>query len=343
MLKKIFLSLVISVIILIIIGLFLPSKVHVERSIEIARPAVTVFTVLNGYRSFMAWSPWADHDPDVTYGFSGPDTGVGARMSWSGDPRLVGSGWQEITESQPNSVLRMRLNFDYQGAADSYFLLAERSGGVAVTWGCDADLVAGQGWFSGMLARYFGLFFDQWIGSDYELGLVRLKAYVEAMPPADFSDLEVEVVQAEPRDIIYVPTSGLDTSDLSASLASAYQEITTFMAENGIEMAAQPMAITRIGEQQGYEFEAAIPVVLKDVPPTGRIQFGHSPAGRALRVIHRGPYARMAPSYEKLAAWTAAHGLVQGSVSWEQYISDPGETAPDDLVTHIYYLIDDGR
>ena len=343
MLKKIFLSIVIAVFILTAIGLFLPSRVHVERSIDIARPAVTVFTVLNGYHSFMAWSPWADHDPDLTYGFSGPEAGVGARMNWSGNPRLVGSGWQEITESRPNSLLRMHLNFDYQGAADSYFLLTEQSGGVSVTWGFDADLLEGQGWFSGLLARYFGLFFDQWIGTDYELGLARLKTYVEAMPPADFSDLEVEVVEAEPQDILYVSTADPETLDLSSSLASAYQEITAFMTENGIEMAAQPMAITRVREQQGYDFEAAIPVVLKDVPSTGRIHFGRSPAGRALLVIHRGPYDRMAPSYEKLSAWAAAHGLAEGRVSWEQYISDPRETPPDELVTYIYLLIEDGR
>jgi len=343
MLKKVSLVVVISVFILTAAGLFLPSRVHVERSIGIMRPAVTVFTVLNGYRSFMAWSPWADHDPDLTYEFSGPEAGVGARMNWSGDPRLVGSGWQEITESQPNRLLRMHLNFDYQGAADSYFQLNQQPGGVRVTWGFDADLLEGQGWFSGVLARYFGLFFDQWIGTDYELGLARLKTYLEAMPPADFSDLDVKVVQAEPQDILYVSTAGPDALDLSSSLASAYQEITAFMTENSIEMSAQPMAITRIREQQGYDFEAAIPVVFKDVPPTGRIHFGRSPAGRALRVIHRGPYDRMAPSYEKLAAWAAAHGLAEGRVSWEQYISDPGETRPDELITHIYFLIEDGR
>jgi len=36
----------------------------------------------------------------------------------------------------------------------------------------------------------------------------------------------------------------------------------------------------------------------------------------------------------------AAHGLGEGRVSWEQYISDPAKTPPREAVTHIYFLID---
>ena len=49
----------------------------------------------------------------------------------------------------------------------------------------------------------------------------------------------------------------------------------------------------------------------------------------------------MMPTYEKLAAYMTAHGLSQGSVSWEHYISDPAETSPEELITHVYVLIDD--
>jgi effector-binding domain-containing protein len=39
----------------------------------------------------------------------------------------------------------------------------------------------------------------------------------------------------------------------------------------------------------------------------------------------------------------AAHGLVEGRVSWEHYISDPNSTAPAELVTHIYFLVEGGE
>jgi hypothetical protein len=245
--------------------------VHIERSIDIPRPAATVFTVLNSYRSFAAWSPWAQRDPDAVYEFSGPASGPGARLSWHGDPRLVGTGWQEIIESRPHSLVRMRLDFDQQGVAQSYFQIAATETGTHLTWGFDTDLLEGQGWIGGLLARYFGLFFDKWIGTDYELGLTRLRAYLESLPPADFSDLEVEIVEVEAVDILYIASdAGPASADITASLAAAYQEISAYIAEQGIEVAAQPMAITRIGEQGRYEVEAAIPVTLPENMPTAR-------------------------------------------------------------------------
>lgn len=342
MFNKVLYSIVISVVIFFSIGLFLPDDVHVERRIVIQRPAVTVFTVVNSYNRFQSWSPWAQRDPGAVYEFSGPERGRGAKMSWIGDPRRVGSGWQEITESLPNSLVRMHLEFIGQGSADSYFQLDETPDGVVLTWGFDTDLSEGQGWFGGLLARYFGLFFDSWIGSDYETGLARLKTLLESMPAADFSDLVVEFIEAEAQPILYVSTSVKDGSN---DLAAAYQEISAFMKERGIGMAAQPLAITRIDNGNRYEVDAAIPVGLEDfeglgVGASGRVRVGRSPAGPALRLVHHGPYALMAPNYEKLSAWMAAHGVPEGRVSWEQYISDPGETAAKDLVTHIYYLLE---
>jgi effector-binding domain-containing protein len=340
MFKKLLYTIVISVFIFIIVGFLLPREVHVERSLEIKRPAAEVFDLLNSYQSFSAWSPWVEKDPDALYEFSGPESGAGARLSWSGDPRLVGSGWQEITESRPNTLIRMQLDFEQQGAAESYFELLETAGGVKLTWGFDTDLAAGQGILGGLLARYFGLFFDQWIGSDYEQGLASLKVFAEGLPSAASAPVEIEVMDVAALDILYIPSdSSQDAAAIADALASAYRELSAFMAENDIEMNGQPMSITRAWDEQGYQFDAAIPVRMKAVQLSGRVLAGQSPSGPAVRVIHRGPYDLMAPSYQKLAAYMAAHDLPEGSVSWEHYISDPGETAKEDLVTHIYFQI----
>jgi effector-binding domain-containing protein len=344
MFKKILYSIVITIFILLVLGLFLPREVHVERHITIQRPAATVFTVLNSYHHFSSWSPWTDRDPAAVTQISGPEHGVGARMSWHGDPRLVGSGWQEITESQPYSLLRMHLEFDQEGAAESFFVIDPTASGVRVTWGFDTDLLEGQSGFGGLLARYFGLFFDRWIGTDYDRGLARLKSLVESMPAADFAGLEVQMADAEAHDILYVRTrQDGDADDVGPDLAAAYREITAFMAQHTIERTAQPMAIMRVDRGNRYELLAAIPVVPRDIEPSGRIEWGRSPAGRAVRVTHHGPYQGLPGSYDRLAAWMAAHGMAAGPVSWEHYISDPNETDPADLITHVYMLAANGR
>lgn len=340
MIKKIFYFIVITLIVFVIVGFFLPRNVHVERSIEIDRPTSTVFTLVNGYSTFNHWSPWAARDPSAVFDISGSPSGAGARLEWTGDPRLTGKGSQEIIESQPWSLVRSRLKFDQQGEATTYFALAEAARGTRLTWGFDTDVTAGQSLVAGLMARYFGLLFDRWIGGDYEAGLARLKTLAESLPNVDFSDLEVAVLDVAPVDILFIQSNSSQAPEnIAEAMAEAYREIMDFMTANGIAMAAQPMTITRAWNESGYAFDAAIPVVMQEAAPTGKVQTGVSPSGRAVRVIHRGPYEQMMPTYEKLSAYMGAHGLREGPVSWEQYISDPGETPSEDLVTHIYFLI----
>ena len=341
MIKKIFYFIVITLIIFITVGFFLPRNVHVERSIQIIRPASTVFTLVNGYSTFNNWSPWAARDPSAVLDISGPPSGVGAHMDWNGDPRLTGKGSQEIIESKPWSLVRTRLKFHQQGEAISYFALAEDVAGTKITWGFDTDVTAGQNLAAGLMARYFGLLFDRWIGGDYEVGLTKLKTLAESLPDVDFSDLEAEVLEVKPVDILFIQSdSSQAPGNIAEAMAESYREITAFMTASGIALAAQPMTITRAWDESGYAFDAAIPVIPQDVELTGKVQAGVSPSGRAVRVIHRGPYEQMMPTYDKLAAYMGAHGLREGPVSWEQYISDPGETPSQDLVTHIYFLIE---
>jgi effector-binding domain-containing protein len=322
-------------------GLLLPREVHVERTIEIQRPVNTVFTLLNRFDSFPAWSPWNDRDPAVQFRFSGPQSGVGARLEWSGDPRLVGTGWMQITQSSPNSLIRTHLVLEQQGVADTAFLIDRIAGGARVTWTFDTDLVEGHGLFGGLISRYFGLFFDRWIGSDFETGLTGLKSFAESLPAGDFSGLEVQLIDVAPTDVLFIPGRRNGSSAAVAEgLAHAYGEISTFMALNGLERTGQPMAITRSWDDRDYRVDAAIPVKQEDIPTTGNVRWGQSPSGRAARVVHHGSYDDLASSYEKLAAYMAAHGLGEGQVSWEHYISDPGETPVDERVTHIYFLLE---
>ncbi len=340
MLRKTFSILSILILLFLFVGVLLPRNVHVERRIEIDRPAATVFVLLNGFHSYASWSPWASRDPDAIYQFSGPASGVGARMAWSGDPRLVGNGWQEIIESQPYSMVRLHLDFDQQGQAENYFQIIEAGEGVHLIWGFDTDLVEGQGFLGGILAKYFGLFFDKWIGSDYELGLENLKVFAESLPGADFSDLNVEVLNAEALDILYISKVGSqNTGGVTEILESAYQEISAFIEANELVVNGGKMVITRGWNEDGYQFVAAIPVIMKAVEITGNLRVGKSPSGPSVRVIHQGAYELMAPSYEKLTAYMAAHGLREGSASWEHYISDPSQIPGDALVTHIYFQI----
>ena len=99
---------------------------------------------------------------------------MGARMRWAGN-RAVGNGSQEITASEPHHRIVVALDFDGSQPQASYLLAAEGQG-TRVTWAFDS--AHGYNPFK----RWLGLVFDRMIGADYEKGLARLKAILEADP-----------------------------------------------------------------------------------------------------------------------------------------------------------------
>ena len=335
--KKLAVALVLLALAIAAAGLLLPRNVHVERAITIDRPPATVFTVLNSYRSFNQWSPWFDLDPQAAYSYEGPTSGVGAKVRWSGDPDTLGSGSQEIIEARPYDRIGMALDFGPEGAARAAFTLAPQPTGTRVTWAFDTDLGMNPA------NRYLGLFFDRWMGQDFDKGLARLKTLVEALPPADFSGLEVDLVDVAPVTLAYVSTTASkDVAGIAKVLGESYAEISKFITARKLEVAGAPVAITTRVEDTGYAIDAGIPVKVAPadpVPAGSRVQVTPSYGGRVAKVVHRGPYAGLGATHDKLLAWLAAHGHTQGAPSWNEFVSDPGQTAEPDLVTNVFVPI----
>ncbi|MET0815681.1 MAG: SRPBCC family protein [Pseudoxanthomonas sp.] len=154
-------------------GLLCPATSHLERSTVIERPPAEVFATLDSFRRFNEWSPWFEMDPTAKYTYSGPASGVGARMAWAGSSS-VGSGSQEILESVPHSRIVNALDFG-GSQATATFTLAPESNGTRVTWSFDSE----HGY--NPINRLFGaLLLERLVGTDYEKGLAKLKAHLEA-------------------------------------------------------------------------------------------------------------------------------------------------------------------
>jgi hypothetical protein len=90
-------------------GLLFPSTSHVERSTVIQRPPAEVFTTLNSFARFNEWSPWFEIDPTAKYTYSGPASGVGARMAWVGNSSGTGTrvSWSLDSEHGYNPINRL--------------------------------------------------------------------------------------------------------------------------------------------------------------------------------------------------------------------------------------------
>lgn len=189
--KTIFLTIIALVVVLGVVGLLLPGQTYVERSTVINAPASVVFPLVNNFQEFNKWSPWAKRDPEAQYTFAGPESGVGAKFTWSSDNPQVGVGSQEIIESELNKKVRTFLDFGDMGTAYAQFTLEAVEEGVALTWGFDVE----HGWQP--VKRYFGLMMDKWVGKDYEEGLADLKRLAESLPAQAAVAMEVGVLSEE--------------------------------------------------------------------------------------------------------------------------------------------------
>jgi effector-binding domain-containing protein/uncharacterized protein YndB with AHSA1/START domain len=337
-LKKLVLAVVALVVLLAGIGMLLPRRVHVERSIVIDAPRATVFALVDGFKQFNKWSPWAALDPNAEYTQAGPAFGVGANQSWSGDPKTVGSGSQEIIEVKPYEVVKSHLDFGDQGVATAQFTLAPEANGTKVTWGLDSDMGAGP------IGRYFGLMMDRWIGADYEKGLAGLKTLAESLPKADFADLTVAVGTVQPVTVAYVASqSSKDSQEIGDAIGAAYTKVVAFMKLHGLKEIGAPITINTRWDDSGYGFDAAIPVDKapdKPIAPDARVQTKQTYGGSVLKVVMKGPYSGMPATYAKLTAYMAARGYESAGPSWDEYVSDPMTTPPAELTTNIYQPVE---
>ena len=171
-------------------GLFLPKTAHIERSMTTAASPETVFGLVDGFKRFNEWSPWAGLDPATKYTYSGPETGVGARMEWVSANPDVGSGSQEVIDVEPGRRVTNKLDFGMDNPTTATISLVPQGTGTRVTWTLDTD-------FSGsLLGRYFGLALDRMVGPDYEQGLAQLKAVAESTAPVNAPPISAPVTEA---------------------------------------------------------------------------------------------------------------------------------------------------
>jgi uncharacterized protein YndB with AHSA1/START domain len=174
-LKKIFIVLAVGLLLVSVIGMFLPSKRYLERSITIYTPPSVVFEEVNSLKKWEKWSPWRDMDPHAITNYEGPEAGIGCTMSWSSPNPKVGKGTQRIVVSEPNQRVVMDLDFaDWDGTITAGWEFEEQAEGeTRVTWSNSSDN-KGK-----ILSKYMDLIIYPGLGKNYEQGLKNLKVHVE--------------------------------------------------------------------------------------------------------------------------------------------------------------------
>jgi polyketide cyclase/dehydrase/lipid transport protein len=174
MLKIILIALAVLVVALVIVIAMQPSEFRVARSTTISASASDVFAQVNDFHKWEAWNPWGKIDPAMKQSYEGAPAGTGAVYTWSGN-KQVGEGRMTLTESRPNDLIRIKLEFfrPFAGTNTAEFTFKPEGGQTIVTWSMSGE--------KNFMAKAIHLFInmDKMIGGQFEQGLAQMKSVAE--------------------------------------------------------------------------------------------------------------------------------------------------------------------
>jgi effector-binding domain-containing protein len=158
-----------------------------------------------------------------------------------------------------------------------------------------------------------------------------------ATPPAAASnDPFGEEVTLVEKPIIYMSGSGMWDSAFE-TITGSFKTVNAAMAKAGIKANGPLMTIYTSTDDTGFQYQAAVPV---EKAPTltadSGVTVGMSPAGKALKFVHRGSYDAMDSTYEAITNYLDEKQLEAKDLFIEQYMKDPLTTPEDDLVIEVY-------
>ncbi|MFT5674257.1 MAG: hypothetical protein ACI808_000172 [Paraglaciecola sp.] len=167
-LKKAFFVVAGLFVLLLTVGILLPSEFKVQRSVIINAPASEVYKHVVNLRNWTAWGVWFKRDPNMLITYAGAEGEIGMTSRWESEQE--GNGEMVIIAIEPNQRFIYSLYFpEMDMASTGEFIFKEENGQTKVIWLDYGDLG------SNPINHYFSLFIDQMIGPDFEVGLVNLK------------------------------------------------------------------------------------------------------------------------------------------------------------------------
>jgi effector-binding domain-containing protein len=144
-----------------------------------------------------------------------------------------------------------------------------------------------------------------------------------------------EVTLAE-QPIVYTAGTGEWDTALE-TLTEAFKSVKQFLDKAGLKPAGPAMTIYTAMDDVSFNFQAAIPVVAPPSrAPTGEILAGTSPAGKALKFVHRGSFEAMTQTYDTISHHVEEKQISTQELLIEEYITDLLTAPADKLVVNIF-------
>ncbi len=153
--------------------------------------------------------------------------------------------------------------------------------------------------------------------------------------------IEVTVKKTEPMTVAFVSMKGP-----YSLIGETFGKLYGLIGEKGYVPAGPPVGVyfNAPGQVPDEEllWELRSPIA-GDIAPGGPDERGLGikkvEAAEVAATMHKGPYDQEGATYGALAGWIAENGYEIVGPSEEVYLSDPGKTAPDELLTEVRFPV----
>jgi effector-binding domain-containing protein len=154
--------------------------------------------------------------------------------------------------------------------------------------------------------------------------------------PAESNDPFGEELTLAAKTIIFMKGSGTWDSAFE-TLIDAFKSVYGFLDRQGIKPSGSALTIYTATDDIGFQYQAAVPVAeAPKNPPRGDLSVGQSPAGKALKFVHRGSYDAMDNTYEAITNYLDEKKLEAKDMFIEEYTTDLLNTPEDKLVVNVF-------
>lgn len=266
-------ALALVVALFLVVGLILPSKRHLEESVETNRRMTIVFDTLNSVRRMKDWNQLIPNKAsELTY--SGGDeahTGVGARVDFASAEKQMGKGSWTITESEApvssgngGKVSYAIVDSKPGDNKKSSFILtpAGKNGrNVKITQTYDVR----YDW--NLIGRFNGMYVSRHVGDIAKSSLDKLTNLLATVPNFDYriegSKLTgLRIVEVPAEDVLVVTAGNIERNNdlIKASIKANQEWIKRVIESNGLEAAGPVRIVTTDFGADKYAFDVVQPV-----------------------------------------------------------------------------------
>ena len=150
---------------------------------------------------------------------------------------------------------------------------------------------------------------------------------------------EITRVEVEPQQVI-----GMHKKGLYEEIGNLIPRLYAFAARNQINPIGPPLFVCheihpeKIMEAvilMNADIEVAVPIAGK-VEGSDNIKSYELPGGKMAKIVHKGPYREVGPSYEKLFDWLLKNGKMITGPTREVFLTYLQEVPEGEQLTEIY-------